>query len=63
MGEYNSYTGTYTANHGAEVTLSPAGNTATGQLTSATFEAASGFEVQGDIMTVFRRAKLTLLAG
>ena len=51
MGEYNSFTGTYTSDHGAEVTLSPDGMTTTGQLSSTSFEAASGFEVHGDIMT------------
>lgn len=51
MGEYNSFTGNYTADHGAEVTFSPDGITTTGQLSSSSFEAASGFEVHGDIMT------------
>ena len=51
MGEYNSFTGQYTADNGAEVTFSPDGMTTTSQLTSTSFEAASGFEVHGDIMT------------
>jgi hypothetical protein len=51
MGEYNSYTGTYTDDQGAEVTMTSAGTTATSAPTSATFQADTGFEVQGDIMS------------
>jgi len=51
MGEYNAYTGTYTDDQGAEVTVTGAGTTATSAQTSATFQADTGFEVQGDIMT------------
>jgi hypothetical protein len=51
MGEYNAYTGTYSDDQGAEVTMNGAGITANSAPNSATFEAATDFEVQGDIMS------------
>lgn len=51
MGEYNAYTGTYTDDHGAEVTMTSGGTTATGAPASTTFQADTGFEVQGDLMS------------